>query len=253
MSVMPLSFAALDSLVAHAARADAPRIEPVEMGGHRYWIKRPEVLSLRWRLQKGDPARSFARERRIHRDLLARGAPVPPILAEDEGYMVLPDSGPTLESILTGSTPPEERLRIFRAAGAALARMHGAGLVHGRPLPRDLCWDGAQITFLDFEGAARTGSASARRLSLDLVLALHGIYALSPRRTPEADAFCAGYRAADRAGLWQAAKRQVRRWRWIDILTRPLQHYEARFKKERTYKELLAVPYTFGQFTDPRD
>lgn len=248
MSVSPLSFASLDGLIAHAARRDVPRIEPVRLAGHRYWIKRPEVLSLRWRLQKGDPARSFARERRIHHDLLARGAPVPPILAEAEGYMVLPDSGPTLEALMRGAAPCGERLRAFEAAGAALAGMHGAGLVHGRPLPRDLCWNGERITFLDFEGGARAGRASMGRKALDLVLALHGIYALSPRPVPEADAFCNGYRGAD-DGLWRDARRRVRRWRWIDTLTRPLQYYEARFKPHRTYKELLALPWTFAQFT----
>src|SRR5690554_432335 len=215
MSVSPLSFASLDGLIAHAARRDVPRIEPVRLAGHRYWIKRPEVLSLRWRLQKGDPARSFARERRIHHDLLARGAPVPPILAEAEGYMVLPDSGPTLEALMRGAAPCGERLRAFEAAGAAFAGMHGAGLVHGRPLPRDLCWNGERITFLDFEGGARAGRASMGRKALDLVLALHGIYALSPRPVPEADAFCNGYRGAD-DGLWRDARRRVRRWRWID-------------------------------------
>ncbi len=242
------SLPALDLLVAHATRPDAPRIEPVELNGRRYWIKRPEVLSLRWRLQKGDPARSFERERRIHRDLLARGAPVPPILAEADSYIVLPDSGPTLEALLADA-PPDERLRAFRAAGAALAGLHAARLAHGRPLPRDLCWDGERITFLDFEGASRATGASPRRQILDLVLAIHGIHALSPRPTPEAEALCGGYRAADQRRIWEAAQHLVRRWRWVEVLTRPLQRYEARFKPHRRYKELLALRLTFDQFS----
>jgi len=249
MLVSSSSFPAMNALVARASRPGAPRIESVDLGGRRYWIKRPEVLSLRWRLQKGNPARAFARERRIHRELLARGAPVPPILAEAESYIVLPDSGPSLEALLTDASPCE-RLRAFRAAGAALAGLHGAGLAHGRPLPRDLCWDGAQITFLDFEGASRADAASQRRQILDLVLAIHGIHALSPRPTPEAEALCEGYRVADRRGIWEAARRQVRRWRWIDRLTRPLQRFEARYKPHRRYKELLAIPLTFERLVD---
>lgn len=247
MLMTPTTLPALDTLLARASRPGAPRIEAVELGGRRYWIKRPEVLSLRWRLQKGDPARSFARERRIHRDLLARGAPVPQIIAEADTYIVLPDSGPTLESLLA-KAPPEERLRAFHAAGVALAGLHGAGLAHGRPLPRDLCWDGTQITFLDFEGASRADAASQRRQILDLVLAIHGVYALSPQPSPEVEALCEGYRGADHRGIWEAAQRQVRRWRWIELLTRPLQRYEARYKPQRRYKELLAIPLTFGRF-----
>ncbi|MCC5971890.1 MAG: hypothetical protein JJU15_18270 [Pararhodobacter sp.] len=233
----------LDALIARAAMADAPRIEAVDLEGQRYWIKRPEVLSLRWRLQKGNPARLFARERRIHRALMARGAPVPPILAEGEGYLVLPDSGPSLEATLTDAAP-DERLRACRAAGAALAGLHALGLAHGRPHPRDLCWDGARIVFLDFERGS-SANASERRQIWDLVLLIHGTYGLSPRETPEVAALCDGYRQGDQRGLWKAAQAWAKRWRWIDPLTRPLQRYEARHKPHRRYKELLAIPLTF--------
>lgn len=232
-------------LVARAIQPDAPRIEPVEQGGRRYWIKRPEVLSLRWRLQKGNPTRAFARERRVHRDLLARGAPVPPILAEADNYIILPDSGPSLEATLTGAAP-DERLRACRAAGAALADLHALGLAHGRPHPRDLCWDGARIVFLDFERGS-SATASERRQIWDLVLLIHGAYGLAPRETPEVAALCESYRQADLRGLWEAAQAWAKRWRWIDPLTRPLQRYEARYKPHRRYKELLAIPLTLKQ------
>lgn len=239
---------ALDTLVAAAARSGAPRIEPVDLGGRRYWIKRPEVLSLRWRLQKGNPARSFARERRAHHALLARGAPVPPILAEAENYLVLPDSGPSLEAMLAeNAATPAARRRAFRAAGIALAGLHAVGLAHGRPVPRDLCWNGEQITFLDFESSARAGAASQRRQIMDLVQAIHGVYALSPHETPEVEALCQGYHDADSAGIWQGAQRWASRWRWIDPLTRPLQRYEARYKPLRRYKELMALPLTLAR------
>jgi len=249
MVMVSTSLPPLETLVARAARPGAPRIESVELVGRRYWIKRPEVLSLRWRLQKGNPARAFARERRVHRDLLELGAPVPPILAESDSYIVLADSGPSLE-VLLADADPAERLRAFHAAGVALARLHGAGLAHGRPLPRDLCWDGAQITFLDFEGGTRAGAASQRRQVLDLVLATHGIYALRPERSPEAIALREGYRENDGRGVWRAAQRWARRWRWINTLTFPLQRYEARFKPDRHYKELLGIPLTFACFAD---
>ncbi|KPQ06395.1 MAG: Mn2+-dependent serine/threonine protein kinase [Rhodobacteraceae bacterium HLUCCA12] len=250
--VMQLSQSATDlpavdlrALLRRAEAAGQPRIEPVDLGGRRYWIKRPEVLSLRWRLQKGDPRRAFARERRVHRTMAEHGAPVPPILAEGESFLVLPDCGPSLETVLK-TAPQAERLRAFQAAGATLAALHAKGLVHGRPLPRDLCWDGREIVLLDFEGASRT-QAKPRRMVLDLVQAIHGIHALTACHAAEADAFCQGYRAGDDARLWQAAQDWARRWRWLDPVTRPLQRYEARFKPERRYKEVLAIPLTLKQ------
>lgn len=235
----------LDALVARAGMPDAPRVEAVELNGRRYWIKHPEVLSLRWRLQKGNPARLFARERRTHRALIARGAPVPPLLAEAETYVVLPDCGPTLEATLSDAAP-EERQRAFFAAGAALAGLHALGLAHGRPHPRDLCWDGERIVFLDFERGSGA-SASKRSQILDLVQLIHGTYGLAPRETPEVAAVCEGYRSADQKGIWAAAQAWAKRWRWIDTLTRPLQRHEARNKPHRRYKEMLAIPLTFAR------
>jgi len=235
----------LDRLIARASIPDAPRIEAVDMEGKRYWIKRPEVLSLRWRIQKGNPVRLFAREQRIHRTLMARKAPVPPILAAAESYLVLPDSGPTLEATLSDAAP-DERLRAFHAAGRALAGLHALGLAHGRPHPRDLCWDGTRISFLDFERGS-SATASERRQIWDLVQLIHGTYGLAPRETPEVAALCDGYRQADQRGLWQAAQAWAKRWRWIDPLTRPLQRYEAAYKPHRRYKELLAIPLTFAR------
>ena len=62
--------------VLNAARQSGPRVQRFETDGQIYWIKRPEVLSWRMRLQKGDPARAFAAEIATHRDYAARGLPV---------------------------------------------------------------------------------------------------------------------------------------------------------------------------------
>lgn len=234
----------LEALIEHAGAHDAPRIEAYMLDGRRYWIKRPEKLSLRWRLQKGDPMRSFARERRQHHALVELGAPVPPILAQSDRFLIVADCGASLEDLFAAA-PVQERLRIFQAAGRALAGLHALGLAHGRPLPRDLCWDGAKIRFLDFERGTRT-RASQRKQVLDLVQAIHGIYALAPQENPEVAALCEGYRQADQRQLWQAAQRWARRWRWLDPLTRPLQRHEARYKQYRRYKDLMAIPFTLA-------
>ena len=239
-----------DLLAALRARMAAPgagRITPLDHRGRRYWIKRVESLPLRWRLQKGNPARSFARERAALHNLAARGAPVPPILAEGEDWFALPDCGETLAAILR-RPDPADRAEVFARAGAALARLHAMGLAHGRPQPRDLCWDGAQIRLLDFERAGE-GRAPAWRRALDLVQTVHGIYALDLTAGPEVDAFCAGYRAEDRAGIWARAVRLCRRLSWLEPLTRPLQWMEARETGRTHAREWQAIRPALARLT----
>jgi len=231
------------------ARATAPgtgRITSIDHGGRRYWIKRVETLSLRWRLQKGDPMRALARERAALQALWARGAPVPPILAEGPSWFAMPDCGETLEAILRAPVHPA-RPAVFAAAGVALARLHAMRLAHGRPQPRDLCWDGEAIRFIDFErGSTRPASRLAR--ALDVVQFVHALYAIDPRNTVDIDAFCEGYRAHDPDGLWQHAESLCRRLRWVEPLTRPIQRIEARKHRTRHVSEWQAVPLTLRRF-----
>ncbi len=233
-------------LRARAATPNGPRVESVDLAGRRYWIKRPEVLSLRWRLQKGDPARSFEREKDAHRTLITAGAPVPPIIDEGPGFIILADCGPTLATLLTAPEHPE-RGPAFAAAGTTLARLHALGLAHGRPQPRDLCWDGEQIVFLDFEGGARRG-AGQNRQAWDLIQLVYGTYCLALYESPEVEAACVAYRAADTRGIWSAAERLARRLRWIDPLTRPFQRYEERHKPNKRFNETRSVPLTLARF-----
>lgn len=229
-----------------ATAADAPRIQPLDHAGRRYWIKRLEVLPLRWRLQKGNPARGFRRERAALRTLAQMGAPVPPVVAEGPDWFALPDCGETLESILT--TPGHAaRPQCFAAAGTALARLHGLGIAHGRPHPRDLCWDGDQIWFLDFERGSHA-RARARHRAFDVIQFVLALYSMTLDDTPEVAAFCTAYRAADTMGGWAAAETWCRRLRWLHPLTRPIQHHERDHKQYRRYKEWQALPLTLARF-----
>lgn len=227
----------LSALVARAA-APGPRIEPVDLEGARYWIKRPEALSLRWRLQKGDPLRLFAAERETHRLMQARGVPVPPLLAEAEDYLILPDCGPTLAALMRAADRPSH-WAAFAAAGTALARLHALGLAHGRPQPRDLCWDGATLRFLDFE---RGGVATRRQQAFDLIQLVYGIHCHDLEAPPEAQAVLAAYRAEDQSALWPVVARWAKRLRWLEPLTRPAQWYEARYRGHKRFHEVRALP-----------
>ena len=81
------------------AALDEPvqRVRPLDLfDGRRFWLKRVERLSGRLRLQKGDPAKAFAAERKGLRALAAAGLPGAGVVAEGPDWGVMPDAGPIL-------------------------------------------------------------------------------------------------------------------------------------------------------------
>lgn len=129
------------------------RVRPVVLpDGRRFWLKRVERLSGRLRWQKGDPARAFAAEREGLHALAAAGLPVAGVALEGPGWVLMPDAGPVLPQVVADPARPEaEKLAAFARAGRALGLLHWAGMVHGRPAVRDICWDGAEARFIDLE------------------------------------------------------------------------------------------------------
>lgn len=191
------------------------RVQRLTWGGRAFWLKRPEAprKSLRWRLQKGDPLTAFGRERAGLAALGDLGAPVPRMVAAGPDYLVLEDGGPTLAALLAASVTAEEiaeAARAVAAAGRALGRLHARGLAHGRPYLRDLCWDGARITMIDFESFRPRNGAG--RQGRDAVLFLASLLAQpggAAQFAPALDAWraeapAAAYRAA---GRWVAVLR----------------------------------------------
>ncbi|MEZ5798606.1 MAG: hypothetical protein R3D63_14680 [Paracoccaceae bacterium] len=126
--------------------------------GRQVWLKRVERLAGAMRLQKGDPVRAFEAERRGLHALADRGLPVAGLLAEGDDWFVMQDAGPILPQVVADA-PEDEALRAFAVAGRALGRLHWAGLVHGRPAVRDICWDGQEARFIDLERFRRRGGA----------------------------------------------------------------------------------------------
>lgn len=143
----------LDESLQKALAEPIARVRPVVLpDGRRFWLKRVERLSGRLRLQKGDPERAFAAEREGLRALAAAGLPVAGVAAEGPDWVLMPDAGPVLPLVAGDPGLGEaEKLRAFAAAGRALGRLHWAGMAHGRPAVRDVCWDGAEARFIDLE------------------------------------------------------------------------------------------------------
>jgi hypothetical protein len=225
-----------------AAHDSRTRIARTLQDGRAYWIKRQEALNGLMRIQKGNPEKAFAREIKALRELGGRGLPVPELVAQGAGFLVVPDCGPSLNLVLRDKdVPAAEKLRAMTAAGAALARLHGAGVAHGRPSIRDFCWQNGEITLIDWE-RYRPGPASRSRLRLDALIFVFNIYALTRSDTPEAEAAIDAYRAGAPAGLWDDAARLCRRLRWVDLLTRVQQ------RRDAGRGEFRAIPLTLRRF-----
>lgn len=188
---------ALEDILALALREPSVRIRPfLGPNGERLWLKRIEDLSLRFRLQKGDGRRAFTNELNALHVLGKAGLPVPEILAEGPDHFVMADVGPTLAHLLRSSSVPlAKQTAAFRAAGAAIGRLHKAGYSHGRPAIRDICWDGDEARFIDLEQFSDQ-RRSARNRAMDMLVFTQTYITETGAPGPCLDAAIDAYRAA---------------------------------------------------------
>lgn len=161
----------LDDQLKVALAAPPVRVRRIDLpDGRRFWLKRVERLTGVMRAQKGDPSRAFASEREGLRALAEAGLPAAEVAAEGPGWMLMPDAGPILPEVVDDPQRSEaEKFAAFAQAGRALGLLHWAGLAHGRPAVRDICWDGMEARFIDLE-RFRRGARSGLRQAADVVI-----------------------------------------------------------------------------------
>jgi tRNA A-37 threonylcarbamoyl transferase component Bud32 len=233
----------IDPALSERAAHTSGRITRLDHKGQFIWVKREERLSLRMRLQKGPGASAFERERAALHRLNELGAPVPPIVAEGPGFFATPDSGISLQTMVRNDIGADgEREAAFVAAAHGLARMHALHVTHGHPRLKDICWKDGRITFIDlerFDDRLNTPAGHAR----DVAVFVFSAIAEAGRPTPELDAACAAYRADDAAGIWDGARTLVRRLRFMDWITKPLQ-----MRGPGKSDEFKAIPLTLRYF-----
>lgn len=186
------------------------------MGTTTLWVKREEAPRGLDRLRKFRPALSLARETETLRMLAEAGAPVPEIVADGEGFVVIRDGGANVARHLAQTDDP---IPLLVRAGIALADLHALGLAHGRPALRDMLWDGEMIRFIDFERPPRVVSDRSR--ALDLLIFHHSLYRCTGGPSPLVEAALGGFVAADRHGTWAKAAALCRRHRWLEAVTLP--------------------------------
>lgn len=146
------------------------RVFHLEWQGHKIWVKQAEVVNYNiWhRLAKGasmlsrkslfqptierDGVRALQREAERLRDYFGQGVQVPEVLAQGDLWIAISDVGQSLTALLKNSAVSQEaKDAIVCAASTQLAQLHQRNMWHGRPVLRDLAWDGKKISFLDLE------------------------------------------------------------------------------------------------------
>lgn len=178
--------------------------------GRRFWLKRVERLAGRLRLQKGDPARAFAAEREGLRELATVGLPVAGVAAEGPDWVLMPDAGPILPEVVGDPDLGEvEKLRAFAEAGRALGRLHWAGMAHGRPAVRDVCWDGREARFIDLERFRRARRAGLWQAA-DVVMFAQTAFTLWPDQPRWLEAALEAYAVSAPDGAMAAVRRLAR-------------------------------------------
>lgn len=227
---------------AHPAES-APRVERVETQHGVFWIKRPERLNLRYRLQKGDPHKAFERERLGFRDLNAADGPAPRLAAEGADFIVLPDCGLDLRHRLAVEESPEVRRALLLDAARSLAEMHALGFAHGRPSPKDMCRLNGREVLLDFERYARHNNM-LKGFARDLVIWVFNVAAHSPQMRDDLPEAMEVYRQTAPEGVQEAAQALCRKLVWADWLTKPIQ--KRADNKAREFKAIPAVLELFG-------
>lgn len=209
------------------------RIERIEHKGRTLWIKRPESLSLRMRIQKGDPAMAFAKEVAAHQSLFDRGLPVAPIVAVGPNFLVTEDCGRPLRNI-AWHEPPEMLHPALAAAAIALAGLHDAGVSHGRPSLKDICWQDGRIAFIDFERAGRDKSA-AKSQSMDVLILIFSTAVETGGSQAAMQVAKEAYLAAGGQEIWDKACKTARRYAPLQVPLWPIS------KLLRSNREFAAV------------
>lgn len=228
------------ALLAQAHALPAARIGQFMVEGQRYWVKRPEILPWRLRLQKGNAQRVFHRETTRLKEFAALGAPVARIVAEDETLIVLQDMGEALSGRLHRLAPAAQHDLICQVA-RALAALHDMGLSHGRPRLRDICWDEERISFLDLEAGARQRAARWRQ-ALDLIILLHSLFQSYHDLASLAPVARDAYGAADNRQVLPLAQRLARHARILQPLLWPFLHRDR--KRGKKNSEIIAAVET---------
>lgn len=168
------------------------RVLPLSFDGMNYFIKR-RMSNGRNAFAKQNPSSAFWCEAYKITMVNSRLPLAPKIVLFDEDFFVMENVGRPLQSIAKGEEYIDVRLDAFTKAGEGLARLHAAGLHHGRPALRDIAYNlkTKAITLLDWENEKKFIHAPAA--VLDLFLFIHSCFREKWSDSSLLDAALTGY------------------------------------------------------------
>jgi tRNA A-37 threonylcarbamoyl transferase component Bud32 len=145
------------------------RIAPVEIAGTRAWLKNfdqpspsewhgiQRALAFVSRLRVLRPVPALDKIEGAENEIAAMqafreiGVRVPELLWAEGARLLISDIGPTIRDEQRHRARVGGVAKACLAAARELSRVHTRGLVHGRPILRNITWDGATVGFIDFE------------------------------------------------------------------------------------------------------
>ena len=198
------------------------RTHPIEYMGKRYWVKQPEKLDFRMRIQKGNALRSFEAERKALKYLSGLELPVAPLVAEGPDWFAIEDGGIPLDSLLkNNNSDNQENIKAFTAAGQSLVQLHRSDICHGRPSLGDILWDGMKATFIDFELFSPKRNSQWFKV-MDIIVLVICIFAIRHEAAGELEATAKAYRSNGGERYWQQAKKVCKHLLWFSFLLAPI-------------------------------
>lgn len=195
MSLRPLPDKALAALKINPTDVPYPGTSPLDTPAGKVWVKtveppahilRRQVLGALGRAlpfpilrpsKAGKGGDTLLLQAEKIRRFAAAGLPVADIRYGDRDFLILGDTGDALErpvkSVEVRAASPLSEATLHRALlemSRVIARIHAAGLVHGRPKIRDFAWRDGRVTILDLEERPEEvmplGAAKARDVFL---------------------------------------------------------------------------------------
>lgn len=198
------------------------RIHQFTYHGRSYWLKQAETLCGWMKLLKPDPLQSIEQEKQVLHQLSAQAVPVPEIVSEGPGYLVLEDAGRTLKEWLkTPGISRQTQLSILKDSASTLAHLHLKGFFHGRPALRDITWQEGKVMFIDFE-AQPAQTSPVDSCVRDLLVYLHSLYRYLGPKNQVIQQVIHSYRKAGGESVWQASQRYLQKWQWLYYILLPL-------------------------------